>query len=249
MTFPAPGARIPVDGTLRIADANNKLHLIDLLTGDSFVPGTPDSVTENYTQGPIVEEGVAPIGVYNFSYRPNRFMESNKILRINSRNGTPSRLVRQRGVAAQLAVGVDNSNEMAIVAETDAPSGFAIMSSGSAKANFGSPNEPLSPWRGGLGIVISDVLYLIEEILAADKAAITRHGALDGDKKDVSADSVALAAVNATHEWKLYALGERITYSGRISNPGGETNTAPNTSSASGVMTCDANPIEQAVIA
>ena len=91
---------------------------------------------------------------------------------------------------------------------------------GAGAIDFGSQDEPQSPWNQGLGIIIGSVLYVIEDITGAKLGAVSRLGAITSGFAEE--DDVALASVSATQSWELVQMGVEESYQGRVSLAGGK---------------------------
>ena len=214
----APGGK----GKLSIADSGGVLHRFWKLITAGYVPGTSTVNTEEYLdEDPTSEVAKPPAGVFNASYRPHPGRTADILAEAAHEETSIVTLVRERGVAKQLAAGEDSVRELALAADgTLTPSGSS------------APNLEEGSWTQGLGVVLAGVLYIIEYIASGGASAVvSRYGAIA--QKKAGKDAAAIPAVAATHEWALVSLMVEDTYSGRLSVAGGSEADASGAVSAS----------------
>lgn len=200
-------------GTLTVEDSTGAKHIVRIITRVAYAPAeAPVDTRRSLDQGERTSVGDPGDGSITFDYEPHPGLRSNRIMQANYIAKTTTSFEHLRGTAAVLR---DNSTTADTIAI--ATSGVAT---GAGGINFGTDAAPRAPWNQGLGLVISNVLYTIEEILSSTTIRVSRYGSISSNR--AIPDDTALAAVSATHSWDLVQTGVSNTYSGRISLAGGE---------------------------
>lgn len=126
------------------------------------------------------------------------------------------------GDATLLGTSVDGANVVEVAISQTGIMTLSEKGTGSTviASTFGSSDLlPGDFWEEGQYIVISDVAYHIGPFLTSTTRKISRVGAVDASGI-VTPDSVALTAVPAEGEYKVYGYIERITFSGQPTTTG-----------------------------
>jgi len=225
-------------GTLALLEGGVEYLFRKFSSGTYEASTAPTTTSQTLDEGERTSTGKPGPGTYSWDYEihPGSYA-SRRIGEIHADQETAT-VINRRGVAQILGSGDDGVSELAIDATG------IMTASGSAPASFGTEKTPKAPWTQGLGIVIADVLYTVESIIDDDMARVKRwgevaavaapvasrtvfettKGTLDGDvaHRIANKDAVALASVNATHEWELVQLAVISRYVGNASLAGGE---------------------------
>lgn len=205
---------------------NGKREKIRLLSAVTFTPGTAPTETETtLDEGERTTTGKPGPGEISFDYQPHPGYTSQESMENDHENGILGTYYHTRGSFASLR---DNS----VAADTLAIAATGLVT-GAGAIDFGTEAKPKSPWTQGLGIIISNVLYIIQRI-ENGKLVVARYGAVaDGF---ATPDDTALAVVNATQDWDLVQMGVERTYEGIPSLAGGEESSGSGSISSSATV-------------
>lgn len=245
-------------GSLYIADSSNNLHKIRLHSRAVFTPGeaataTRQSLDENEAERSSV--GGAGHGTFEFDFEPNPIYESYRLLEQAFQDKQTRSLYEFNGVAEELLENGVNADTLAIAVDGALTAAGAI--------SLGSEAAPTPPWTQGLGIVIGNVLYSFDEVYADKRAKVSRYGAVAAGTGALVAnadhpvkvgqmlatpDKTALAAVNATHSWKLVQCRVVNIYSGRVSIAGGKESSGAGETASSGTLVLASRKQERMVL-
>ena len=202
-------------GEIYVVDAASVRHWLGDFQSLSSAPDEATTETETSLSkiiGTRTTTGSGGPGRVSIAYRPYLAFKAHRELVNSFRDESLSEIVHVTGVANSLRDNAVAANTLAIAANGTLTGAGAI--------DFGSQDEPESPWNQGLGIIIGSVLYVIEDITGAKLGAVSRLGAITSGFAEE--DDVALASVSATQSWELVQMGVEESYQGRVSLAGGK---------------------------
>ena len=216
-------------GEVFVVDAASARHWIGDFQSLSSAPDEATTETETSLSkiiGTRTTTGSGGPGRVSIAYRPYLAFKAHRELVKSFRDESLSEVVHVTGVAKSLRDNAVAANTLAIAADGTLTAAGGI--------EFGSQDEPESPWNQGLGIVIGTVLYVIEDITGAQAGVVSRFGEIVSGFAEE--DEVALANVAATQSWELVQMGIEESFQGRVSLAGGKEYAGTTVSSSVNVI-------------
>ena len=235
-----------------------KRYQIRIHTRAGHTPGEAPVETQSsldVIEGERSSVGSAGPGSFSFDFVPNPVLASNRFIEDVQQSGGLAILEMYRGRAAELAAGSATAT-LALAASG------VVTAAGTAPPTFGSEIAPAAPWTQGLVITNAGIAYSVEKILTASTLEVARYGttaaltaatgmaeaAVIGGTHAATRDSEALAVVAASQAWKLYQVGIKTAYSGRVSIAGGEELSGAGQVASSGNMVLTSRKSTQLIL-
>ena len=213
------------NGRLYVLDPTNNREEIRLISRVAYVPETAPT-TQNTTldQGQRTNVGRPGPGEVTFDFQPHPGFAGDQRLEAAHETGTGITLIHERGAPDSVLDNPTAADTLTVSALAMRTGWGSIAPAGAV--GFGTDRNPTAPWEAGLGLRFdgTDILFMIESIISDDELRIRRYGTIAAGIATPDEDPVAIAAIAASPNWQLLAMGVRHTYQGRVATAGGEDN-------------------------
>lgn len=228
-------------GRVFIVDADGIRYKVRIQTRAGFQPAEAPVETRrslDRDEGERTSVGSPGHGTYSLDFEPNPLLSSNRMFKRFHRNGGLCTIEEDRGGTPTVLEVGDGT------AKTAQISAMGILTLGGSNAStLGTEARPTAPWTQGLGVIIQNVLYIVDEITDTDKARVNRWGAVVPDPRFPSEtgrryapeDEEDIAAVSAA-AYQLVQPGVRSSQAGRVSQGGGDEASGAGETTAAGVL-------------